>query len=68
MVVIMVVAAMLFDRGVTDDPRFAYMGLALEPFTRQALASVGIDDEIEPGPVTVREERMREGHEREPRD
>jgi aminoglycoside phosphotransferase (APT) family kinase protein len=60
MVVIMLVAAMLFDRGFTDDLRFAYMGLAVAPYTRQALASLGIDDELEPGPVTVREERMNE--------
>jgi len=59
MVVIMLVAAMLFDAGVTDDPRFAYMGLAVDMFTRPALAELGVDEEIEPGPVTAREERMR---------
>jgi aminoglycoside phosphotransferase (APT) family kinase protein len=64
MVVIMLVAAMLFDRGATDDLRFAFMGLAVEPYTRQALAALGIDDEIEPGPVAAREERLREVQER----
>ena len=66
MVVIMLVAAMLFDRGVTDDLRFAHMGLAVDMFTRPALASLGITDDIEPGPVTAREERMREVQERQP--
>ena len=66
MVVIMLVAAMLFDRGVTDDLRFASMGLAVDRFTRPALASLGIDADIEPGPVTAREERVREVRARGP--
>jgi len=59
MVVIMLVASMLFDRGVTEDVRFAYMGLAVDPFTRSALAEFAIDDDLDPGPVTAREERLR---------
>jgi len=68
MVVIMLVAAMLFDRGFTDDIRFGYMGPAVEPFTRQALAALGIDDGVEIGPVTARDERFREVQEREDRE
>ena len=60
MCIIMLVASMLFDQGVSDDPRFAYMGMAVDMYTRPALASLGVDDELEPGPVTAREERMRE--------
>jgi aminoglycoside phosphotransferase (APT) family kinase protein len=68
LVVIMLVASMLFDRGSTDDLRFAAMGLAVEPYTRQALAALGIEDEIDSGPVTAREERVREVQEREERN
>jgi aminoglycoside phosphotransferase (APT) family kinase protein len=64
MCVIMLVAAMLFDGGVTDDLRFAYMGMAVDMFTKPALVSLGIDDDIEPGPVTARDERVREVQER----
>jgi aminoglycoside phosphotransferase (APT) family kinase protein len=59
MVVIMLVAAMLFDRGATDDLRFADMGLAVPPYTAKALAELGIDDDVAPGPVTARDERVR---------
>jgi aminoglycoside phosphotransferase (APT) family kinase protein len=64
MVVIMLVAAMLFDRGVTDDVRFAHMGLAVEPYTRQALAAFAIDEELESGPVTARDQRLLDVQER----
>lgn len=64
MVVIMLVGAMLFDRGISDDLRFAYMGMAIDMFTKPALASLGVDDDIEPGPVTARDERVREVQER----
>ena len=64
MVVIMLVAAMLFDRGVTDDVRFADMGLAVHPYTVKALTALGIDEELEPGPVTARDERVRAVRER----
>jgi aminoglycoside phosphotransferase (APT) family kinase protein len=65
MVVIMLVGAMLFDAGVSDDLRLAYMGMAVDMFTRPALAALGVDDDIEPGPVTAREERVREVQERQ---
>jgi len=64
MVVIMLVAAMLFDAGVTDDLRFASMGDAVDVFTRPALAALGVDEDLEPGPVTPRAERMHEAQAR----
>jgi hypothetical protein len=51
---------MLFDRGESDDLRLAYMGMAVDMFTKPALASLGIDADLEPGPVTARDERVRE--------
>jgi aminoglycoside phosphotransferase (APT) family kinase protein len=59
MVVIMLVAAMLFDAGDSDDIRFAQMGMAVHHYTRAALAELGIHDDLESGPVTAREERVR---------
>ncbi len=59
MAAIMLVAAMLFDTGVTDDLRFAGMGLAVHHFTTEALAALGVDEALESGPVTVRRERIR---------
>lgn len=64
MVVIMLVASMLFDQGASDDLRFAQMGLAVHPYTRLALAELGIEDELASGPVTPREERVRTVRER----
>jgi aminoglycoside phosphotransferase (APT) family kinase protein len=59
MSVIMLVAAMLFDGGATDDLRFANMGLAVHPFTTTALAALGIEEPLESGPVVARRERVR---------
>jgi aminoglycoside phosphotransferase (APT) family kinase protein len=59
MVVIMLVAAMLFDQGSTSDLRFAAMGDAVHPYTLKALAELGVDEDLAPGPVTAREERVR---------
>jgi aminoglycoside phosphotransferase (APT) family kinase protein len=66
MSVIMLVASMLFDRGHTDDVRFAQMGFAVHPCTVQALADLGIDADLDPGPVVPRAERLREVSEQEP--
>jgi aminoglycoside phosphotransferase (APT) family kinase protein len=60
MLVILLVAAMLFDGGASDDLRFAEMGGAIPPYTVAALARLGIDEPLEPGPVMAREERVRE--------
>jgi aminoglycoside phosphotransferase (APT) family kinase protein len=58
MAVIVLVAAMLFDDGYTDDLRFADMANYVHPLTQQALRELGIGDEIEPGPVAPRRERV----------
>lgn len=58
--VIMFVGAMLFDQGASDDLRLAYMGMAVDMFTKPALAELGVDDDLEPGPVTARDERVRD--------
>jgi hypothetical protein len=34
--------------------------MAVDMYTRPALAALGVDDELEVGPVTAREERMQE--------
>ena len=59
MIIILLVAAMLFDRGHSDDLRFADMGLAVHPFTMQMLASLGVTADVESGPVTTRRARAR---------
>jgi len=60
MCIIMLVGSMLFDQGVSDDLRFAYMGMAVHMYTKPALAELGNDDDLEPDPVTARAERVRE--------
>jgi aminoglycoside phosphotransferase (APT) family kinase protein len=56
--VIMLVGSMLFDSGISDDARLAYMGLGVSMFTEAALAELGVDERLETGPVTARPERM----------
>jgi aminoglycoside phosphotransferase (APT) family kinase protein len=58
MCVIMLVGAMLFDRGATDDVRLGQMGWAVHPYTVAGLAELGVDDAPDSGPVTPRAERM----------
>jgi aminoglycoside phosphotransferase (APT) family kinase protein len=57
--VIMLVGAMLFDAGHSDDLRLAEMGGAVAFFTTVALRELGIDDDLDAGPVTARETRVR---------
>jgi aminoglycoside phosphotransferase (APT) family kinase protein len=56
--VILLLGAMLFDAGHSDDPRFAFMPYGMPIFTGPALAELGIDDELEQGAVFPRPERM----------
>lgn len=56
--VILLLGAMLFDAGHSDDARLAYMGYGMPIFTGPALAELGITDELEQGPVMPRDERM----------
>ena len=60
MLAILLVAAMLFDQGASDDLRFAQMGGAIAHYTSAALARLGVDEPLEPGPVTARDERVHE--------
>ncbi len=64
MCVIMFVGSMLFDQGHSDDLRLASMGMAVDMFTKPALLALGIEDDVEPGPVTAREARVHEVQER----
>jgi len=58
MVVILLLGAMLFDAGLTDDLRFVEMAHAVHPCTVQLLASLGVDEALEPGPVLPRPSRV----------
>jgi hypothetical protein len=49
---------MLFDGGFSDDLRFGEMSYMVHPLTCQALGELGIDDDLDPGPVTAREQRL----------
>jgi aminoglycoside phosphotransferase (APT) family kinase protein len=60
MAIILLVGGHLFDAGYSDDVRLLEMTYAIEPFTRTALRELGSDQNLEPGPVVPREERIRE--------
>ena len=56
--IIQLVGAMLLDAGYSDDPRFAMMAEGTLLMTPMALHDLGVDEEIDPGPVRPREERL----------
>ena len=58
MAVIMLVGAMLFDAGFSDDSRLADMGLAVPAVTQIGLRDLSIEDQLESGPVTPRRQRL----------
>ena len=60
MAVIQLVGAMLFDRGHSDDIRYADMAMGVQWLTGMGLQSLGITEEFEAGPVAPRPERVRE--------
>jgi aminoglycoside phosphotransferase (APT) family kinase protein len=60
MAVICLVGAMLFDDGVTDDERFVLNASGIPLLTDLGLADLEINERPEPGPVGIREERIRE--------
>jgi aminoglycoside phosphotransferase (APT) family kinase protein len=60
MAAILFVGGQLFDSGHSDDLRLSEMTNAIVPVTRRALGELGLDDEVEPGPVRPRPERIRE--------
>jgi thiamine kinase-like enzyme len=55
MAVIQLVGAMLFDRGFSDDERYAHMALGVPWLTQLGLKALGITDEVDPGPVAPRD-------------
>jgi aminoglycoside phosphotransferase (APT) family kinase protein len=58
MAVILLVGAMHFDQGLTDDPRIAMMGLGVSFLTERGLQELGIDEPLEHGPNRPSPERM----------
>jgi aminoglycoside phosphotransferase (APT) family kinase protein len=57
--VISLLASMLFDAEHSDDLRFMEMGFGVPYVTGLGLHDLGIDEEIEAGPVTARPERIK---------
>lgn len=68
MAAILLVGGMLFDRGFTDDLRFADYTLAIHPLTLRSLRELGIDDDPESGSVTPRPDRVLEVRQRTPHE
>jgi aminoglycoside phosphotransferase (APT) family kinase protein len=60
MAVIQLVGAMLFDRGHSDDIRYADMAMGVQWLTQLGLHALGITDELRAGPVAPRRERLDE--------
>jgi len=60
MAAILFVGGQLFDSGHSDDLRLMEMTNAIVPVTRRALGELGLDEDLDSGPVTPREERIRE--------
>nr|MDT0665636.1 phosphotransferase [Micromonospora sp. DSM 115978] len=58
--VILLVGTMLFDAGHSDDLRLPAMGPAIPYYTALALRGLGVDEELDAGPVSARRERIRE--------
>jgi aminoglycoside phosphotransferase (APT) family kinase protein len=58
MAVIMLVGAMLFDREYNDDQRLAAMGQVVPFITEVGLRDLGIEEQLESGPVSARQERV----------
>jgi aminoglycoside phosphotransferase (APT) family kinase protein len=59
MTIILLIGAMLFDQGHSDDRRFADMAFGIPFITKMGLAELGINEKIESGPVRPREERLK---------
>ena len=59
-VAIELVGSYLFDQGHSDDLRLAYGAYAVRDLTRNALLDLGVDEELESGPVLPRKERMQQ--------
>ncbi len=58
MAVILLVGGMLFDQGFSDDLRYADMAMGVPWITQLGLTALGINEELDSGPVTARPERV----------
>jgi hypothetical protein len=54
------IGAMLVDQGDSDDPKFVLAAGGTHLLTQVGLADLGITDNLEPGPVAIRQERIDE--------
>lgn len=55
---IMLVGAMHFDQGLSEDVRLGHMGYGVRMLTERGLAELGVDEQLDHGPVLAREERF----------
>jgi aminoglycoside phosphotransferase (APT) family kinase protein len=60
MAVICLIGAMLVDRGDADDPKLVLAAGGTHLLTQVGLADLGITDDLESGPVAIRQERIDE--------
>jgi aminoglycoside phosphotransferase (APT) family kinase protein len=60
MAVICLIGAMLVDQGDSDDPKLVLAAGGTHLLTQVGLADLGITDNLESGPVAIRQERIEE--------
>jgi aminoglycoside phosphotransferase (APT) family kinase protein len=60
MAVICLIGAMLVDQGDSDDPKLVLAAGGTHLLTQVGLADLGITDNLESGPVAIRQERIDE--------
>jgi hypothetical protein len=60
MAVICLIGAMLVDQGDSDDPKLVLAAAGTHLLTQVGLADLGITDNLESGPVAIRQERIDE--------
>ena len=56
--VILLVGSMLFDAGHSDDMRYLEMAFGVDWTTRPALKELGVEDDLEAGPVMPSDARI----------
>jgi aminoglycoside phosphotransferase (APT) family kinase protein len=60
MAVICLIGAMLVDQGDSDDPKLVLAAGGTDLLTQVGLADLGLTDNVEAGPVAIRQERIDE--------
>jgi aminoglycoside phosphotransferase (APT) family kinase protein len=60
MAVICLIGSMLFDAGHSDDQRFLLNASGISLLTQLGFADLGIEEKLDDGPVTPRDERVRQ--------